>query len=50
MIDLGGQVGSIVTEESGWNGPEEWMDKKEARRQGRYTQCETPPYISRPFL
>jgi 3-oxoacyl-[acyl-carrier-protein] synthase II len=31
------QVGSIVGEEAGWTGPEQWMDKKEARRQGRYT-------------
>ena len=29
-------VGSIVDEKSGWTGPEQWMDKKDARRAGRY--------------
>ncbi len=32
------RVGSLVSESVGWNGPEDYMDKKEARRQGRYTQ------------
>jgi len=31
------RVGSLVSESVGWNGPEDYMDKKEARRQGRYT-------------
>jgi len=31
------KVGSIVSEESGWEGPEKWMDKKDAQRVGRYT-------------
>jgi len=29
-------VGSIVDEKSGWEGPEKWMDKKDAQRVGRY--------------
>lgn len=32
------QIGALVTEGSGWNGPEEYMDAKDVKRQGRYTQ------------
>jgi len=32
------KVGALVTEASGWNGPEEYMDPKDVKRQGRYTQ------------
>jgi len=31
-------VAALVTEDTGWLGPEEYMDAKDARRQGRYTQ------------
>ena len=30
------KVGSIVNEMAGWEGPEKWMDKKDAKRVGRY--------------
>ena len=29
-------VGSLVDEKAGWEGPEKWMDKKDAQRVGRY--------------
>jgi len=32
------QVGSLVTEASGWEGPEKYMDAKDVKRHGRYTQ------------
>jgi hypothetical protein len=43
-------VAAVVGEEAGWEGPEKWMDKKDAQRVGRYTLYVGNYYLHVKFL
>ncbi len=43
-------MAAVVGEEAGWEGPEKWMDKKDAQRVGRYTLYAGNNYLPRKFF